>query len=163
MSKYLKSYTLRFILVSTILIVGSFFLFEKSLNNNVFAQSEDKVSLTPDKAQFFPYTEDRNLLEVIVDYKTNDLSLIDSTINGEMLVYSPEGILLKSTFYPEGFTITDEGAIGFRTSITDDSLDNVTANIKLTNLERTEVISNSVQTSVPFNDDEDLDLIIPNP
>ncbi|MDN5847687.1 MAG: hypothetical protein L0H53_15590 [Candidatus Nitrosocosmicus sp.] len=145
------------------LVVGSFYLFEESANINVYAQNEDKVSLAFSEAQFFPYTEDRNLLEIMVDYKTNDLSLIDSTINGEMLVFSPDGILLKSTSYPEGFIITDEGKIGFRTSIMDDSLDSVTANIKLTNLEETEAISNSIQITVPFNDDEDLDLLIPNP
>ncbi|MFI5406562.1 MAG: FxLYD domain-containing protein [Nitrososphaerales archaeon] len=78
-------------------------------------------------------------------------------------MFSPDGTLLKSTSYPTGFTITDSGKIGFRSSFLDDSLNSVTANITLTDLEKTEAISNTVQTTVPYNDDEDLELLIPNP
>ncbi len=160
MSKNVPLDLSRLILISIVLFIGSFFLFEKSTNMYVIAQSKDKVSLEFSESQFFPYTEDRNLLEILVDYKTNDLSLVDSTINGVMQVFAPDGTLLKTTSYPNGFTITDFGIIGFRTSFMDDSLNSVTTNITLTDLEKTEVISNTVQTTVPFNDDEDLELLI---
>jgi hypothetical protein len=143
-------------LISAILIVGSLFLAEKSIDKYVFAQSEDKVSIEFNAAQFFPETEDNNLLEIVLDYKTNDPSLIDSTINGVMQVFAPNGTLLKVSSYPNGIGITDSGKIPFKTSFIDDSLNSVTANLTLTDLAKTETISNTVETTIPFNNDEDL-------
>jgi hypothetical protein len=148
MSKNLKSYTLGFTLISVILVIGSCFLFEKSTSNPVFAQSEDKVSLEFSEAQFFPETEDSNLLEIIVDYETNDRSLIDSTINGVMQVYASNGTLLKTSSYPNGFTITESGIIQFATSFADPSLTSVKTNVSLTDLNKTETLSNTLSSDV---------------
>jgi len=156
MSKSLKSNTLRFILISTILVIVSCFSFEISIDA-VFAQNGEKVSIEFSDTQFTPESDDTNLLEVIVEYKTIDPSLIGSTINGVMHTYAPNGTQIKTSSYLNGFSISDSGKMPFKTPIMDNSINSVNVNVTLTDLEKTETLSNTIDTTVQLNDDEDLE------
>ena len=73
---------------------------------------------------------------------------MDSTINGKMEVFAPNGTLIKTSSYPNGFTITDGGIIQFATSFADPALTNVKTNVTLTDLNKTETLSNTLSSDV---------------
>ena len=70
-----------------------------------------------------------------------------TTINGIMNVYSPNGDLIKSYFYPNGFTVSDSGIVEFPVSL-DDEIDEVMLKIHFTDLDRKKTLSNEVTTKV---------------
>ncbi len=58
-----------------------------------------------------------------------------------MKVYSINGTLLKTSSYPQGFNYNNTESIKLATNIADKSIENVTAVIQLTNLEKTQPLS----------------------
>lgn len=114
--------------------------------NGIIAQSTEKITIGLNSATFGPLTSNPsvNQIKVLVDYQTKDLSLVDSTINGVMEVFAPNGSQIKTSSYPNGFTITDSGIIQFATSFGDPILSSVKVNVTLTDLNKTQTISNVV-------------------
>jgi len=147
-------------IISAIAIIGSFFMNSNGMIDDAYSQSEEKMTIELNQAQFIPVTDSTHQVEIAVDYTLNDLSLYDSKINGVLQTYAPGGTLLKTASYPDGFSITDSGIIFFSTSLTDESIQSVTANITLTDLEKTETISNTLSTTIPFNDEEGQERLI---
>ena len=85
----------------------------------------------------------------MVGFQVKDLSLIGSTINGEMKIYAPNGTLIKTSPYPNGFTVGDEAQIvQFRTVSPDQSLTTVKVNVTFTDVNRTTPISNTISQDV---------------
>ena len=142
------------------IIISSFFISSDSIFNDVYSQNGDKLTITLNQAQFIPLEDSTRQLEVAVDYTLNDLSLSGSKINGVMQTFAADGTLLKTSSYPDGFSITESGIIFFFTSLDDPPVQSATANITLTDLQKTEIISNTLSTTVPFNDEEGQDRLI---
>jgi hypothetical protein len=93
-----------------------------------------------------------NQLKVIVQYKTNDASLINTKANGLLRVTSLNGTVIKTSSFPNGFLLNQETkSIQFATSFTDKSLQNVKADVVLTDLSKINPISNVVTTNVSLN------------
>jgi mannitol/fructose-specific phosphotransferase system IIA component len=67
--------------------------------------------------------------------------LNNKTINAVMKVYSINGTLLKTSSYPQGFNYNNTESIKLATNIADKSIETVTAVIQLTNLEKTQSLS----------------------
>ena len=65
----------------------------------------------------------------------------NKTINAVMKVYSINGTLLKTSSYPQGFNYNNTESIKLATNIADKSIENVTAVIQLTNLKKTQPLS----------------------
>ena len=140
----------RIVLLSATLFAATLLLFGAYSYNAINAQSLEKLTISLNSATFGPLTSNPSLNQVklLVDYQTKDLSLVDSTINGVMLVYAPNGTLLKTSSYPNGFTITESGIIQFATSFADPSLTSVKTNVSLTDLNKTETLSNTLSSDV---------------
>ena len=140
----------RIVLLSATLFAATLLLFGAYSFNAINAQSLEKLTIGLNSATFGPLTSNPSLNQVklLVDYQTKDLSLVDSTINGVMQVYAPNGTLLKTSSYPNGFTITESGIIQFATSFADPSLTNVKTNVSLTDLTKTETLSNTLSSDV---------------
>lgn len=140
----------RIVLLSATLFAATLLLFGAYSFNAINAQSLEKLTISLNSATFGPLTSNPSLNQVklLVDYQTKDLSLVDSTINGVMQVYAPNGTLLKTSSYPNGFTITESGIIQFATSFADPSLTSVKTNVTLTDLNKTETISNTLSSDV---------------
>ena len=148
------------ITIFTIAIISSSFTNSGSIVNDVYSQTGEKLTITLNQAQFIPLEDSSRQLEVAVDYTLNDLSLYGSTINGVMETFAADGTQLKTSSYPDGFTITESGIIVFSTSLDDPQIQTATANITLTDLEKTETISNTLSTTIPFNDEEGQERLI---
>lgn len=140
----------RIVLLSATLFAATLLLFGAYSFNGINAQSLEKITIGLNSATFGPLTSNPsvNQVKLLVDYQTKDLSLVDSTINGKMEVFAPNGTLIKTSSYPNGFTITDGGIIQFATSFGDPALTSVKTNVTLTDLNKTETLSNTLSSDV---------------
>ena len=66
-----------------------------------------------------------------------------------MKVYPPNTTAIKSTSFPNGFTVNSSGTQELKTTITDNQIQNVTAVVQFTDAARIAPISNPTQ--VNFN------------
>lgn len=138
------------VMLSATLFATIVLLFGAYSSNGINAQSLEKITIGLNSATFGPLTSNPSLnqVKVLVDYQTKDLSMVHSTINGVMHVFAPNGSQIKTSSYPNGFTITESGIIQFATSFSDPTLTSVKVNVTLTDLNKTETISNTLSADV---------------
>ena len=136
--------------MSATIIVGSIFLLGTITLSNINAQSTERVTIAVDSANYAPLTNvpGANQLKVIVAYQTVDPQLVNTNINGVMEVFAENGTLVKTSSFPAGFSLTESGRIQFASSFMDPTMQQVRADIQLTNLNKTTVLSNAVTTNV---------------
>jgi hypothetical protein len=129
--------------VSTICIFQSFSLDNK---NNLINESFGVIQTFPmkiDYAHFIsPLNQDNQVKVLLKSLTTNDTAgLNNKTINAVMKIYSINGTLLKTSSYPQGFNYNTTESIKLATNIVDKSIETITAVIQLTNLEKTQPLS----------------------
>jgi hypothetical protein len=153
----------KLMLISATIIVSSVFLLGTNALNSINAQTTEKITINVDSSDYAPLTLDPNAnqLKVIVGYETKDPQLVNTKINGVMKVTAENGTLVKTSSFPNGFDLTDSGRIQFASSFSDDSLTKVKADIQLTDLNKTTVLSNAVTTEVSLNRTSDSDASSP--
>lgn len=140
-----KNYIVFFVLLS----ISSIYLFQSfSLENknNIIKESYGIVQTLPmeiDYAHFIsPLNQDNQVKVLLKSLTTADSAgLNNKTINAVMKVYSINGTLLKTSSYPQGFNYNNTESIKLATNIADKSIETVTAVIQLTNLEKTQALS----------------------
>ena len=129
--------------VSSICLFQSFSLENK---NNIIKESYGVIQTFPmeiDYAHFIsPLNQDNQVKVLLKSLTTNDTSgLNNKTINAVMKIYSINGTLLKTSSYPQGFNYNSTESIKLATNIADKSIETITAVIQLTNLEKTQPLS----------------------
>jgi hypothetical protein len=129
--------------VSSICLFQSFSLENK---NNVIKESFGVIQTFPmeiDYAHFIsPLNQDNQVKVLLKSLTTNDTSgLNNKTINAVMKIYSINGTLLKTSSYPQGFNYNSTESVKLATNIADKSIETITAVIQLTNLEKTQPLS----------------------
>ena len=140
-----KNYIVFFVLLS----ISSIYLFQSfSLENknNIIKETYGIVQTLPmeiDYAHFIsPLNQDNQVKVLLKSLSTADSAgLNNKTINAVMKVYSINGTLLKTSSYPQGFSYNNTESIKLATNIADKSIETVTAVIQLTNLEKTQALS----------------------
>jgi hypothetical protein len=140
-----KNYIVFFVLLS----ISSIYLFQSlSLENknNIIKETYGIVKTLPmeiDYAHFIsPLNEDNQVKVLLKSLTTADSTgLNNKTLNAVMKVYSINGTLLKTSSYPQGFNYNNTESIKLATNIADKSIETVTAVIQLTNLEKTQLLS----------------------
>ena len=145
LNQFNKNFIVFFILlsVSSICLFQSFSLENK---NNVIKESYGVIQTFPmeiDYAHFIsPLNQDNQVKVLLKSLTTNDTSgLNNKTINAVMKIYSINGTLLKTSSYPQGFNYNSTESIKLATNIADKSIETITAVIQLTNLEKTQPLS----------------------
>ena len=140
-----KNFIVFFILlsISSICLFQSFSLDNK---NYLIKESYGIIQTFPmeiDYAHFIsPLNQDNQVKVLLKSLTTNDTSgLNNKTINAVMKIYSINGTLLKTSSYPQGFNYNSTEPIKLATNIADKSIETVTAVIQLTNLEKTQPLS----------------------
>jgi len=126
------------------------------LFNKAFAQpSLNKITITAKSAQFLPLTNFTfNQLKVIVNYQVNDISLVNTKLNGVMQIYTSNGTLIKTSSFPNGFVINKSGMVQFATAFADKSLLNLKYAIVLTDLVKSKPLSNIVTKTISFKSNQ---------
>jgi uncharacterized membrane protein YqhA len=143
-----KNYLVFFVLLS----ISSIYLFQSfSLENknNIIKETYGIVQTLPmeiDYAHFIsPLNQDNQVKVLLKSLTTADSAgLNNKTINAVMKVYSINGTLLKTSSYPQGFNYNNTESIKLATNIADKSIETVTAVIQLTNLEKTQPLSDPI-------------------
>jgi uncharacterized membrane protein YqhA len=140
-----KNFIVFFILlsISSICLFQSFSLENK---NYLIKESYGIIQTFPmeiDYAHFIsPLNQDNQVKVLLKSLTTNDTSgLNNKTINAVMKIYSINGTLLKTSSYPQGFNYNSTESIKLATNIADKSIETITAVIQLTNLEKTQPLS----------------------
>jgi len=113
-----------------------------------FAVSEQKLEIAIDYAHFISPLNQDNQVKVLLKYlqsNINDITEINNkSINAIMKVYSTNGTLLKTTSFPDGFAYNSSQPVQLATNIVDDSITSINATLQITNLEKTQPLSNPV-------------------
>lgn len=145
LNQFNKNFIVFFILlsVSTICIFQSFSLENK---NNLIKESFGVIQTFPmdiDYAHYIsPLNQDNQVKVLLKSLTRNDTAgLNNKTINAVMKIYSNNGTLLKTSSYPQGFNYNSTESIKLATNIGDKSIETITAVIQLTNLEKTQPLS----------------------
>jgi hypothetical protein len=145
LNQFNKNFIVFFILlsISSICLFQSFSLENK---NNIIKESYGVIPTFPmeiDYAHFIsPLNQDNQVKVLLKSLTTNDTSgLNNKTINAVMKIYSINGTLLKTSSYPQGFNYNSTESIKLATNIADKSIETITAVIQLTNLEKTQPLS----------------------
>ena len=145
LNQFNKNFIVFFILlsVSTICIFQSFSLENK---NNLIKESFGVIQTFPmdiDYAHYIsPLNQDNQVKVLLKSLTTNDTAgLNNKTLNAVMKIYSNNGTLLKTSSYPQGFNYNSTESIKLATNIADKSIETITAVIQLTNLEKTQPLS----------------------
>jgi hypothetical protein len=145
LNQFNKNFIVFFILlsVSTLCIFQSFSLENK---NNLIKESFGVIQTFPmdiDYAHYIsPLNQDNQVKVLLKSLTTNDTAgLNNKTINAVMKIYSNNGTLLKTSSYPQGFNYNSTESIKLATNIGDKSIETITAVIQLTNLEKTQPLS----------------------
>ena len=121
-----------------------------------FAQHRGIISV--DRAVALPLTTaEGNQVRVIINYNIEDDSLIGQRVNAIMGIYDRNnGSLIKLSSFPNGFVLNNtEGSTHLATSLTDPLIQNISAVVTLTNVDKSEKYSNDVRA------DLDLRTILP--
>ena len=144
-NQFNKNFIVFFILLS----VSSIWIFQSfspENKNNLIEESYGVIQTFPmdiDYAHFIsPLNQDNQVKVLLKSLTTNDTTgLNNKTINAVMKIYSINGTLLKTSSYPQGFNYNSTESITLATSIADKSIETITAVIQLTNLEKTQPLS----------------------
>jgi hypothetical protein len=112
----------------------------------VFAVHGEEIALTLHNSTFGSLTSGSgNQISVFAQYALNDNSIAGQTINAVMEVYAPNGTLIRTSSYPNGFVAQSSGGIGgLETTIRDRTLQSVTANVTFRDLTKSEILSNDL-------------------
>jgi hypothetical protein len=90
-----------------------------------------------------------NQVSVFASYELNDNSIAGQTINAVMEVYAPNGTLIRTSSYPNGFVAQSSGGVeGLETTIRDPALQSVTANVTFRSLDKTTMLSNDLSVDL---------------
>jgi hypothetical protein len=112
----------------------------------VFADHGEEITLTLHNSSFGSLTSGGgNQVSVFAQYALNDNSIAGQTINAVMEVYAPNGTLIRTSSFPDGFAAQGNGGIeGLETTIRDRTLQSVTANVTFRDLTKSEILSNDL-------------------
>jgi hypothetical protein len=142
-----------FLTATSILVILALYLSPSTKPENslvagipVFADHGEEISLTLHNSTFGSLTSGSgNQVSVFTQYALNDNSIVGQTINAVMEVYAPNGTLIRTSSYPNGFVAQSSGGIaGLETTIRDRTLQSVTANATFRDLTKSEILSNDL-------------------
>ncbi len=114
------------------------------------AEAREDMSITISNSTFAPLSNVHgNQVTVAFKYLVNDQSLENEKINGVMKLYANNGTLIHTSSFPDGFTAKKKGGTEeLKHTIKDQTVKTVLANVTLTDLKKTQSLSNSVTSKL---------------
>src|ERR671939_1442092 len=139
------------ILIMSTTIMAAVTISSAPVVESAFADHGQEIVLTSKDASFAPISsgDGGNQVKVVVNYAVHDPMIANDLVKGVMKVYSPNGTLLKTSSSPTPFPISNSYSTAtLATTITDPTIESVTAKIVFTNPIKTETLSNELPVSV---------------
>ena len=128
-----------------VIISGICILF--AVQVSVYGYTGKEITLKLGNAEFVPQNETADYqISINVNYSVSDPTLVGKEINAVMKVHSPDGSVIKTTSFPLGFTANSTGVAELLTNIPKSAAQNITTETLFTDLNKTNVLSNTVQT-----------------
>src|SRR5215207_9361825 len=163
-SYFIGSFMLSKVLLvsSAILVTLLLYLLSSSISQDkpiggiaAFADHGEEITLTLYNSSFGSLTSGGgNQVSVFANYKLNDDSIAGQTINAVMEVYAPNGTLIRTSSYPNGFVAQSSGGVeGLETTIKDPTVQSVTANVTFRNADKTEALSNNLRVNLNIGEE----------
>jgi hypothetical protein len=117
-----------------------------------FAYHGQEISQKLNYAHFLPITSNNqsNQVKVVVNYSVTDPSIVNNqNMNAIMRVYTPDGTLIRTSSFPNGFVINStSGQSQLATTLTNNTRKNVKADIILTDAEKNANFSNPLSVDL---------------
>jgi hypothetical protein len=118
-----------------------------AVQGTVSGYTGEEIALKLGNAEFIPLNGTTNYqIKINVNYSVSDPILIGQKINAVMKVHSADGKVLKTTSFPSGFAANINGTTQLLTNIPKIIARNITTEIVFTDLNKTNVLSNTIQT-----------------
>ena len=112
---------------------------------------KDKVTIDLTSVEFAPLTSsENNQLKIVINYQTNDPSLVNTPMAGTMKVYDSNGNIIKTSKIGNGFVLGQSGPMQFATTLTDKTISKVKADVYLTDTMENK-ISNTLTTDASLS------------
>ena len=128
-----------------VIISGIFILI--AVQVTVYGYTGKVITLKLGNAEFVPQNETADYqISINVNYSVSDPTLVGKEINAVMKVHSPDGSVIKTTSFPLGFTANSTGIAELLTNIPKSAAQNITTETVFTDLNKTNVLSNTIQT-----------------
>lgn len=123
---------------------------ELTFLKNALAAHGQEITLTLHNSSFGSLSSGSgNQVSLFAAYELNDDSIAGQTINAVMEVYAPNGSLIRTSSYPNGFIAQSSGGVeGLETTIRDPTIQSVTANVTFRNLDKTAIFSNDLRVNL---------------
>jgi outer membrane phospholipase A len=133
----------------------------------VSAYTRNQSNITLADAQFAPLNGTTNYqIKLNVNYSVSYPTLFGQKLNAVMKDHSSNGKVIKTTSYPLGFTANNTGTIQLLTNIPIAVVRNITTETFLTDLNKTNILSNPVKTlptiALPIKSSEFTPTVIKN-
>jgi hypothetical protein len=118
-----------------------------AVQGTVSGYTGKEIALKLGNAEFIPLNGTTNYqIKISVNYSVSDPILIGQKVNAVMKVRSSDGTVLKTTSFPSGFAANITGHTQLLTNIPKIIARNITTEIVFTDLNKTNVFSNTVET-----------------
>jgi hypothetical protein len=118
-----------------------------AVQGTVSGYTGKEIVLKLGNAEFIPLNGTTNYqIKINVNYSVSDPILIGQKVNAVMKVRSADGTVLKTTSFPSGFAANITGHTQLLTNIPKIIARNITTEIVFTDLNKTNVFSNTVET-----------------
>ena len=128
-----------------VIILGICLLF--GVQGAVYGYTGKEITLNLGNAEFVPQNETADYqITINVNYSVSDPALVGKEINAVMKVHAPDGSVIKTTSFPLGFTANSTGVAELLTNIPKSAAQNITTETAFTDLNKTNVLSNTIQT-----------------
>jgi hypothetical protein len=128
-----------------VIISGICILF--AVQVTVYGYTGKEITLKLGNAEFVPQNETADYqISINVNYSVSDPTLVGKEINAVMKVHSPDGSVIKTTSFPLGFIANSTGIAELLTNIPKSAAQNITTETVFTDLNKTNVLSNTIQT-----------------
>jgi hypothetical protein len=113
------------------------------------ANQGEEILISLENSTFLPLTTTQgNQLKVSLNYDLQNASITGKTINAVMKLYDPDGILLKTSSFPAGFTAQSSGKAELKSTLTNKSIHDLIANVTFTDSAKIDKVSNEI--SIPL-------------
>ena len=118
-----------------------------AVQGSVYGYTGKEITLNLGNAEFVPQNETADYqISINVNYSVSDPTLVGKVINAVMKVHSSDGSVIKTTSFPLGFTANSTGIAELLTNIPKSAAQNITTETVFTDLNKTNVLSNTIQT-----------------
>lgn len=113
------------------------------------ASGPQRISQELDYAHFIPLTNSPgNQVKLILNYTSDDSSIINEPINAVMEVYSTNQSLIKISSFPEPMIANSSGSLQLATTFTNEEIDNVIVTATITGPEKSVSMSNPLTVNL---------------